>query len=67
MANKKHLSSDLKQRIVNYVNSANSYEAAGERFEVPKFTIQSIITKFKKTNTVETAPRSGRKRKMKPG
>ena len=66
MPTKNNLSSDLKQRFVNQVMSGHGYGEAETLKEVPKSTVQSNITKFKRTNTVEAAPKSGHTRKMSP-
>ena len=66
MPTKNNLSSDLKLRFVNKVMSGHDYGEAETLKEVLKSTVQSIITKFKRTNTVEAAPKSGRTRKMSP-
>ena len=66
MPTNNNLSSDLKQRFVNQVMSGHDYGEAETLKEVPKSTVQSNITKFKMTNTVEAAPKSGHTRKMSP-
>ncbi len=64
MAKKKELSENLRQRVVDTHGQGKGYKAISKQYAVPVATVQSIIRKFKKFNTVKNISGRGRKRKV---
>ncbi|XP_076326346.1 uncharacterized protein LOC143233705 [Tachypleus tridentatus] len=64
MANRKELSSDLKNRIIVKYKSRVSLSGIAKQLNVPKSTVQSIIDKYKLTGSIANLPRSGRPTKI---
>ena len=62
MAKKKELSEDLRQRVVDAHGQGKGYKAISKQYAVPVATVQSIIRKYKKFNTVKNICGRGRKR-----
>ena len=53
MAKKKELSEDLRQRLVRAHGEGKAYKAISKQHDVPVATVQSIINKHKRFNTVK--------------
>lgn len=66
MAKKKELSEDLRQRLVQAHSKGKGYKAIAKQYNVPVATVQSIINKYKRFNTVKNLSGRGRKRKVSP-
>ena len=66
MAKKKELSEDLRQRLVCAHSKGKGYKAISKQYDVPVSTVQSIINKYKKFNTVKNLSGRGRKCKVSP-
>ena len=66
MAKKKELSEDLRQRLVHAHSKGKGYKAISKQYDVPVATVQSIINKYKRYNTVKNLSGRGRKRKVSP-
>lgn len=66
MVKVRELSYDIRQRIVHLHRSGMGYGTIGKRLEVPRSTVQSVIIKFKRDQTVRSLPGRGRKRKISP-
>lgn len=64
MGKKKELSEDVRQRIVQAHGERKGYKAIAKQYNVPVATIQSIINKYKRFNTVKNLSGRGRKRKV---
>ena len=59
MAKGKQLSSDLKSQIVAKYKAGNSYSQIYEQLCVAKYTIQTIIKKYKSLGSTANLPRLG--------
>ena len=66
MVKKKELSEDLCQRLVQAHSEGKGYKAISKQYGVPVSTVQSIINKHKRFNTVKNLSGRGRKRKVSP-
>lgn len=66
MVKKKELSEDLRQRLVQAHSEGKGYKAISKQYGVPVSTVQSIINKHKRFNTVKNLSGRGRKRKVSP-
>ena len=66
MVKKKELSEDLCQRLVSAHSEGKGYKAISKQYDVPVATVQSIINKHKRFNTVKNLSGRGRKRKVSP-
>ena len=66
MAKTKELSEDLRMSIVNAHKDGKGYKAISKLFSVPISTVQCIIKKYKKFNTVKNIGKRGRKPKVSP-
>lgn len=66
MGKTKELSVALRQRIVDFHKSGNSYGIISRRLAIPRSTVQSVIKKFEVCGTTRTLPGRGRKPKMSP-
>ena len=64
MAKKKEVSEDLRQRLVRAHSVGKGYKAISRQYDVPVATIQSIINKCKRFNTVKNLSGHVRKRKV---
>ena len=64
MAKKKELSEDLRERLVHAHSEGKGYKTISKQYDVPVATVQSIINKHKKFNTVKNLSGRGRKRKV---
>ena len=64
MVKSKELCSGIKSRIVAKHEAGNSYGRISSELNVPKSTVQSIIKKYKDSNSTANLPRSGRPRKI---
>ena len=64
MAKKKELSEDLRERLVHAHSEGKGYKTISKQYDVPVATVQSIIYKRKKFNTVKNLSGRGRKRKV---
>ena len=64
MAKKKELSEDLRERLVHAHSEGKGYKTISKQYDVPVATVQSIINKRKKFNTVKNLSGRGRKRKV---
>ena len=53
MEKTKELSIDLRQRIINFNKSENSYSTISNRLVIPRSTIQYVIKKFKQFVTTK--------------
>ena len=62
----KELSVDLRQKIINFHKSGNSYSTISNRLAIPRSTVQSVVKKFKRVGTTENLPGRGRKPKLSP-
>ena len=62
----KELSVDLRQKIINFHKSGNSYRTISNRLAIPRSTVQSIVKKSKRFDTTENLPGRGRKPKLSP-
>lgn len=63
MSSRKEYSIDFRQRVVSKHSSGYGYKRIASMLEMPVSSVQSIIAKWKMTNSVSTLPRSGRPRK----
>ena len=61
MGRSREHSQDVKKKIVNFYKSGLSLGSISKRLNIPRASVQTIIKKYK---TTETLPRSGRKRKL---
>ena len=66
MTKKKELSEDLRQRLVRAHSEGKDYKTISKQYDVPVATVQSIINKHKRFNTVKNLSGRGRKRKVSP-
>ena len=66
MGKTKDLIIELRQRIINFYMLVNSYSTISNRLAVPRFTIQSVIKKFKQFGTTENLTGCGRKATLSP-
>lgn len=66
MGKTKELSVDLRQKIIDFHKSGNSYGEISKRLSIPRSTVQSVIKKFNVFGSTETLPGRGRKRKLSP-
>ncbi|XP_063588927.1 uncharacterized protein LOC134766102 [Penaeus indicus] len=62
MGKKKKLSEDLRQRLVQAHSEGKGYKAIAKQCSVPVATVQSVINKYKRFNTVKNLGGRGRKR-----
>ena len=63
---KKEFSDDLRQCLVPAHSEGKGYKAISKQYDVPMATVQSIINKHKRVNTVKYLSWCGRKRKVSP-
>ena len=66
MGKTKELNVDLRQQIINFHKSGNSYSTNSDLLGIPRFMVQSSIKKFKQFGTTENLPGHGRKAKVSP-
>ena len=66
MGKTKELSIDLRQRIINFHKSGNSYSTILNLLGILRSTVQSVIKNFKQLDKTENLPGHGRKPKMSP-
>ena len=64
MKKTKEHSIDLRQRIINFHKSGNSYCTISNRLAIFRFMVQSIKKKFKQFGTTENLPEHERKAKL---
>ena len=57
---------DLRQIIINFHKSGNSYSTISKRLAIPRSTVKSVIKKFEQFGTTENLPGGGRKPKLLP-
>ena len=62
----KELSVDLRQRIINFHKSGNTYSTISNWLSTPRSTVQSVIKEFKQFGTTENLSKRGRKPKLSP-
>ena len=62
MAKNKELREDLRQRLVRAHSEGKGYKAISKQYDVPVATVQSIINKHKRFNTIKNLSERGRKR-----
>ena len=66
MEKKKEVCIELSQKIVDAHENGKSKKFISKWFDIPKSTVQSIIEKFKKFNTIQNFTRQERKEKVSP-
>ncbi len=66
MEKAKEFSVVLRQGIINYHSSENSYSTISNRLALPRSTVQSVIKKLKQFGTTGNLPGRGRKSKLSP-
>ena len=66
MEKSKELNVDLGQRIISFHKSGNSYITISNRLAIPRYTVQSVIKKFKQFRTTQNLRGCGRKAKLSP-
>lgn len=54
---------DLKQRILNAFNNGENQSTIARRFEVGRYTVSRILSKFQQRGHLRNMPKSGRPRK----
>ena len=64
MGKTKEFSIDLRQRVINFNKSENSYSTISKWLAIPRSTVQSVIKKFKQFGITENLPEHGRKPKF---
>ena len=64
MGASKHLSNDLKTKIVQHYGLGEGYKKLSQRFQLSVSIVRNIMRKWKTTDTVLVKARSGRPRKI---
>lgn len=64
MAKKKEFSDELREHLVHVDSEGKYYEAILKQYDFPLATVQRIINRHKKFNTVKSFSGRGRKRKL---
>ena len=57
---------NLRQGIINFHKSENSYSTISSRLSIPRSTVQSVMKKFKLFGTRQNLPERERKIKLSP-
>uniref|UniRef100_A0A1Y1N3R5 Uncharacterized protein n=1 Tax=Photinus pyralis TaxID=7054 RepID=A0A1Y1N3R5_PHOPY len=58
MARGKATRKEIRQLIVKWVQKGKSFRTRGQEFNLPKFTVADIVTKYGKTASMEVAGKS---------
>ncbi|KAI4892706.1 hypothetical protein NFI96_001735 [Prochilodus magdalenae] len=66
MGKSKEISQDIRKRIVDLHKSGSSLGAISRCLKVPRSSVQTIISKYKKDGNVQPSYRSGRKKVLCP-
>ena len=63
-ANRKYASDGVKESVVALVQQGNSFQKVADMLNMSKTTVHRVYRKFCKRGTVETAPKTGRKKSL---
>lgn len=63
-ANRKYASDGVKESVVALVKKGNSFQKVADMLNMSKTTVHRVYRKFCKRGTVETAPKTGRKKSL---
>ena len=66
MGKTKEHSVEIRQKIINFHKARNSYGDISKRLDIPRSTVQSVVSKFAQFCTAQILPGRGRKQKLSP-
>ena len=66
MGKTKEHSVEIRQKIIDFHKARNSYGDISKRLDIPRSTVQSVVSKFAQFGTAQTLPGRGRKQKLSP-
>lgn len=58
--NRKHLTSDIKNVIVDMRNKGHKLQEIADVFKIPRGTVTGVISRYKLWGDVENLPQTGR-------